>query len=373
MSNYYGQLPPQFNNKYNRNKIVDGYQKFSTTNTPFLNNQILLNNPTFHGSIRDPNFYNRINMEKLEQAKRIKSVADLNMTGEQLANYIICPIKVETADKKQYDQMLNEKQSMYITHKTVTRKKDGKDEKEYIAVIPQMLSDWYDKRKNTPYKNILKNENYEKEFKKKEDLIVHKITQLDKDKMKLLNEYEVLTRMLEKHDGELKLIYSASEETKHAEQFNYVQKYKNRIKYDPKNYEDLKQFYKKTQRKYKKEERRIDDMIELLLASEDISEQEIEKIKQLSGDADEDGSDNTIETDDVEKMLKKGEKDLERQLEKEIEKELEKEIEKELTSQSDKNIKKIKVSKTKISESKESKTKIGHVDDDEMAKYKNRK
>jgi len=304
---------------------------------PFINNPMLANNPLFYGSIRDPAFYNRVNMTKMEQLKKVKNVKELGLSNEQLSGYIICPIKVEHMDKAQYNQLLNERESTYITHN-----KNGKH------TVPKVLKEWYDGRKNTPYKNILKDQNYEKEFKKKEDLIVHKITQLDKDKIRLANEYETLARLLEKHDGELKLIYSASEETKHAEKFNYVNKYKNRIKYDPKNYDELKQFYRKTQKKIKRENKRIDEMIELLLVSDQISKEDMNEI-QKSAEYIDNCNDDMINMNAV---FEKGERNLEKQLEKELKKELGKEayneIMKELENDSDSHLIKSKVKVTKV-------------------------
>lgn len=413
MSNYFGQLPPQFNNRYINNGIVSGYQQFVNTNVPFMNNSMLTNNPLFYGSIRDSNFYDRVNMAKLEQTKKIKNISDLKLTNEQLSNYVICPIKVESIDKKEYDQLLNDRESTYITS---TKGKEN---------IPKVLKEWWNNRKNTPYKNILKDENYAKEFKKKEDLIVHKITQLDKDKIRLENEYEKLLRLVEMHDGELKILFSASEETKHAKNFEYINKYKNRIKYDPKNYDELKQIYKKTQRKIKRENKRIDDMIELLLVSDQISKEDLEEI-QTSTNID------THEDDDIdmEVVFKEGEKKLEKQLEKQLEKELKKELGKDvynelmkemeheeepeeqeikITNKPKREVKEIKKQKnnepeenpteelrrkpkvkvTKISndkneskgsnesnentKNKQTKSTIGSVKDDEMEKYRNRK
>ena len=65
---------PQFNNKYNNNKLLGQYQQFASTNVPFMQNKMLMENPMYMGSIRDPNFYNRINVAKMESMKNIKSI-----------------------------------------------------------------------------------------------------------------------------------------------------------------------------------------------------------------------------------------------------------------------------------------------------------
>lgn len=381
MSNFFGQLPSQYNNRYAGNNIINEYQQYRNTNVPFTNNTMFANNPMCYGSIRDPHFYERINMAKMEQTKKIKNISELNLSTDQLINYVICPIKVERMDKKEYDQIYADRESTYIT----TAK--GK--------TPKILQDWWKNRQNTPYKNILKNENYSKNFKKAEDLIVHKITQLDKDKIRLKTEYEALTRLLERHNGELKVVFSASKETEHAEKFNYINKYKNRIKYDPKNYNELKEIYKKTQKKIKKDNRRIDEMIELMLVSDQLTKEdkkEIEKSLEVYA------SDNTEDVD-MEKIFRDGERKITKQLEKDLKKEIGSEVFDELMRELDNGDEKGKSKtkekvKEKVKENNErakpkikvkkiegdtivksnpvQKLEIGQVDNEELEKYKNR-
>jgi hypothetical protein len=382
MSNYFGQLPPQFNNKHVNNNLVNGYQQFSNTNVPFNANPMLMNNPMFFGSIRDSNFYNRVNMAKAEQLKKINNINDFNLSADKLTEYVICPIKIEKIDKSELDNLYGMRTSTYI------QKPENCDKNN----IPQILKEWYEGRKNTPYKNILKNENYQKEFNNENDLIVHRVTQLDKDKIRLHQEYEILSKLLEKHDGELKMIYSTSEEAKHKEQFNYINYYKNRIKYDPKNYNELKKFYNKEQKKINKENERIDQMLEMLIVSDEISKEDLAELKKPYEEDTEDV--------DMDIVFEKGEKELEKQLEKKLRKELGDEQYNEIIKQfnddadeeQSKKIRKIKITKNKKDDDEQESKKvrkikitsskvikeiinadIGHVDDDELEKYKNRK
>ncbi len=293
------------NNNMAGNKMVNGYQQFVNTNVPFNNNSMLSNNPAFFGNIRDPNFFNRVNMAKMEQVQKVKKISDLNLSKDQLTNYVICPIKVERMNKEELRKDYDTKGSTYINLW------DNDPTK-----VPKLIKELWAGRKNTPYKNILKNESYTKEFKNIEDLLVHRYTQLDKDKIKLLKEFETLLGLLETHDSELKVIYSASEETKHKKQFEYITKYKHRIQYDPKNYNDLKKYYKREQKKINKENKRVDEMIELLIASEDLTEAEIELIRK------ETKIDEDIDDAEMLQIIEKGEKDLEKKLEKQLKKEL---------------------------------------------------
>merc|ERR1712046_13807 len=116
------------------------------------------------------------------------------MSREQITDYVICPIKIAKSTKSEIERVYNDTQVEYT--------------QGYIKK-------WYEGRTNQPYKNILKNEDYNKKFKNKEDLIVHKIT--DEDKIGLLDEYEKLVHLLETHNKELKVVYSTSNKTKHKE------------------------------------------------------------------------------------------------------------------------------------------------------------
>jgi hypothetical protein len=284
-------------NNHGNNNLMNGYKKFVDSNVPFKNNPILSGNAMFRETLKNQDFKNRVNMSKIEQMKKIKSVKDLNMTTEQITNYVIAPIKIEKMDKRELNSNYESKKSAYSASD---------------KVVPKQLKELWEGRQNTPYKNILKKENYKKDFKTKDDLLVHKYTQLDRDKIKLESEYDALITLLEYHNSELLTIYSASEQTKHKENFDYVLKYKNLIEYDPKNYSDLKKYYKKTQKKINKENKRIDEMIELLISGDDLTKDELEQI-QKEADIEDQTNDREILN-----IIVKSEKKLEKQLEKQL-------------------------------------------------------
>lgn len=398
MNNYFGQPQRHSNNKYMSNNLLNGYQNFKNNNTPFLNNSMLMESPQFMGSIRDPTFLNRMNMAKMERFKNVKSVSELGLSSDQLTNYVICPIKVERMDRAELDKKHGDVGCTYI---------GLADDKK----VPEAIREWWKKRKNTPYKTVLNNltskdgkkiADYTKVFKSMEDLLIHKSTQLDKDKIKLWKEYEEMMGLFEIVANELKIIYSASEESKHKQKFDYVQTYKHRIKYDPKNYNELKKFYSREQRKYNKENKRLDEMIELVLASEDISAEEITELKNAYSNDDDD--------DKITMAFEKGERELDKQIDKQLMKEAKKQLGskkyKEVMNEIDKHIanniddskekskdqskksnitikskekpvdddapKKRITIRTKSSREKQA-PEIGHVEEDELEKYKNRK
>ena len=222
------------------------YQSYLNQPIQFMNNQMLNNNPIYATNIHDQNFYQQMMLQREDQMRKIRNISDLNMSREQITEYVIAPIKIERGDKGEIERYTTEEESMMT--------------KKFIE------DNWWSKRTNEPYKNILKDEDWRKDFKKEDDLIVHKVTDLDK--IGLMDDYKTLVDLIEVHDGELKVIFSSSKETEHKKAFKFVQKYKYRMKYDPKDYNDLKDYYKKEQKKFDREQKHIDNVISRLMDDE---------------------------------------------------------------------------------------------------------
>lgn len=297
MSNYYGQLPPQYANKYINNRMVNGYQRVANNSTPFVDNQLLQNNPAFFANIRDNSYYQKMNMEKMEKMRRIKNVDELGLSKDKLTNFIICPIKVEKESAEKLKKEYNQRDIAYVGFKD----KDS---------APKIVKDLWKGRKNNPWKNILKDEDYTKKFETEDDLVVHKVTQLDKNFIMTMAEFEEMIEFIEFHDGELRIKYSDAKENKYKEKFDYENKIKHRVKYDPKNYNELKKFYKHEQKKLKKANKRVDEMIEILLATENFTKEELEEINKPYEDDEKDAN--------ITLTFEKGDALLEEQLEKEL-------------------------------------------------------
>jgi hypothetical protein len=282
------------------NNLLNQYNDKMKNNTPFQNNPMLSNNPVFIGSVRDPKFYDRINVAKLNKLKTAKDINDLGMNKKELTDYIINPMKIEKLSK---DELLELSQKYNVitdqfpklpdkkeNKKLQIQKKTMKNDKEIFDIeivmqgMPKILKEWWNSRTNDPYKNILKNlkDTNKKKYKNKEDFIVHKVSNVDKSEVMLEKEYEDLMALLEMHNNNLKVIYSASEKNKHKQEFRYINKYKYRLKYDPKNFEELKDYYKSEEKKLQKNNKQLDDLIDSLI-DEDIldDEQKKELTKQL--------------------------------------------------------------------------------------------
>ncbi len=295
------------NNHMRNNNLVSGFQNFSSNNIPFNNNQMLNNNPAFYGSLKDPHFFQRLQQAKMEQLKRAKNVNDLGISKDELLKYVICPTKSEKLDKDSALKLYSTKENEYTD--------------KFQTDMGKLCT-------NMPYKNILKNENYKKDFKTKDDLIVSRLSDIDRDKYKLLSELEVLSRKLETHNKELKVIYSAGEENKWKEEFEYVTKYKYRLKHDPKNFAEL-------------------NMIEELLQSssmKDISQEDLDEFKKLS----------EMEKNEDENIVKISIDNIEND---------ETPVKKQ---------KEVKVETRVIKVKKQQRDEIGHVDDNILDEYKNR-
>lgn len=234
-----------------QNRLIQNFN--AQTSNLHLNNQLLDNNKQ---SLIDPNFHQKMMLARMEQMKKVNNVSDLGLSKEQIIDYIICPFRVEKSNKDELEKYVKDEETS-LSHKFLEET-------------------WWKQRTNLPYKNILKYENLNKPIKSSNDLIVHKITSIDK--LGLIEEYDKLVEMLEKHNNELKLIYSTSKETEHVKQFEYINKYKYRMAYNPKDSSDLREYYKNEQKKIEKEQKRIDDIISRL-TDENISEEEIKQLE----------------------------------------------------------------------------------------------
>jgi len=252
------------------NNLVNRFNTYKNTN-PFNQNPLLNNNPSFVANSRDASFYNKINMNRLEQIKRARNIDEMGMDKKQITDLVICPLVVNKTKKPELDEAYNE----IIT--------------QYDKKTNKLLEDWWGSRTNQPYKNIIKKDLFNKDFKKyykddifntnikdKKELRVHTVTDIDSDSLLLEAEFELLSQILEKHNDELKVLYSSSKKNKYKKEFEYVQNYRYRLEYNPKNSEELKDFYKKEQRKINKEKKMIDDFISTLIENDQLTQEEVE-------------------------------------------------------------------------------------------------
>lgn len=213
-------------NRYNNgnNKLVTKYNKHIKSN--------LNDNSMIKETIKNNDLHNKINMANMEQIKN-----KFGMDNTQLIEYIINPITINKPLKNEFEHKVKDLENTFI----------------------KLGIEWQNTRTNQPYKNIIKDEKYKKEIKNENDLIIHKVSK--KDKENLLEEYNQIMNILEKHNNEIQMVYSISEKNKHKKDFEYIQKYKYNVTDDPTNNKDLKDLYLNEQKKISKEKHNIENII----------------------------------------------------------------------------------------------------------------
>jgi hypothetical protein len=332
-----------FNQQNNRLIYEYSNNNLQKNNNPYNKNNMLSNNPRFSNFIQENSIQDRINIAKMEKLKKSQNIKDLGMTNEELTNIVINPLKIEKLDKKEKEELVNNYHNKEGVYNALGKYSVDKKNDKSNAIVPKEIADLWKNSKNTPYKQILHflefKDYTDKNYKKNSDLIIHKTTQLDKiaDTRILKKELKKLQNLLFNHDNELKTIYSDNRKKKFLEKFEYDNTCKNKIKYDPKNCSELKELYKNEQKRINKQNKRIDDMIEMLMASEDLSKEELEEIKKIQEIDDKQLQKYEQSFESTDKDEKKHQRDLEKELEKEIQKELGKEEYKKLMNQLDQN------------------------------------
>jgi len=233
---------------FDNNRLIDRYTHIKNK-TLFANNQLLQNNP-----ISNRNIQQIKDLQKVKQLEKLNEF-EYSVNQNKIKELIINPIKIERSikEKQDFEKKIIEIEKNY-------RDSSGKD------IGPEIKKYWKD-RSNEPYKNIMKNEDYTKKFVSVNDLIVHRVT--NRDKVGVEEGFKELQTNIEKHDNELKIIYSTNNKIDHKKKFEYKHVYKYRIKYDPKDHNKLKQdkmqYYKEQQKKEEDGKIKLDSILETLL------------------------------------------------------------------------------------------------------------
>lgn len=193
---------------------------------------------------------NSYNMKKIKKFNNV----DQMYNGDELKNMILKPQRIEKPN---------------INIKSLVDNRTNTNEKEY--------NDCLKKRINEPYKGIIKDFDYSKiREKHEEDLIVHKVTEEDKDINLFRKKKNNFEQKIAEQNKDIKDTYSLDKETKHKKEFDFQHKYKYRVKVDNDGDEDLRvdriEFYKKEQNKIEENKKKIDDILINLIDSGILSE-----------------------------------------------------------------------------------------------------
>lgn len=196
------------------------------------------------------NIRNSYNMKKIKKFNNIDQIYN----KDELKNLIIKPQKIEKPN-------INIKS--LVDDRTSVNKKD--------------LDESRNKRVNQPYKGIIKDFDYTKiREKHQEDLIVHTVTEKDKDKKEFDEKMGVFKTEIAQQNKDIKDTYSLDKKTEHKKEFDYQHKYKYRVKIDTQDDDDLRvdriEFYKKEQNKIEENKKKIDDILLNLIDSGILSE-----------------------------------------------------------------------------------------------------
>jgi hypothetical protein len=171
-------------------------------------------------------------------------------------------------------------------HKVILQQKpcDKKMDVTYMNKIYDTLNNsqqtqrqiYWNNRTNQPYKNILPESEFKKEFKTKEDLVVYKINPSDKNKELIEKDLAKATSDITTHNRELRNKFSVDKKAEFKKEFEYNTVEKYTIKYNQENYKDMKMnvidYFKKEQQELEKNKKNIDDIIEKVIANDMIDE-----------------------------------------------------------------------------------------------------
>lgn len=289
----------------NNNRLLASYQNYQQSNNiqnRFQNNPLLNNNQMFQSNMNYNNSQQSqqmqmmymANMQRQKELQKIKHIEKLNelenkVDKNKIRESVIKPVKLERKNnvndivdhiKKDWGISISNKNNNGNRYKNISNQFKSKSDSQ--------KKNFWNKRTNQPYKNIITDKKYINPFinKKKikeNELIVHKVSKLDKEGVD--NEFEDLQNNIEKHDKELKVIYSTTKEAEHKKKFNYNHKYKYRVSYTPSNHNKLKkdkiEFYKKEQKKAEQGKDKVDTIIASLVDDGILEENEIEELKKI--------------------------------------------------------------------------------------------
>ena len=262
--------------------FVRDYQQYKQNNVPFRGNDLLNGNQQLQNTYNNTQFQEYLYMARMRRLQKAKIMNNVKITNEELTNYVIGPMKIEKATQQELNNDHDNIEKCYI----ISAKKVKKNKKtEYD--VNNYLKELWDKRTNQPYKRIMHKENWEKNIDNEEDLIVHKVTKVDKDKRKLDKTYKKLLKLKKEDNKQIAEIYSADNEIQHMRDFQYSHVYKYRLKHKAKNHEDMQKIYKDEQKKLNKQRNEIDSALTMLLNSDILSDSDkLELQKELAKNSD---------------------------------------------------------------------------------------
>ena len=234
----------QNNNNTNRNPLINQNHGYTQQQINYMNTKQMQMNQHMQ------------KIKQLQYQKKMEILKNIDRIDEdKIKESVIKPTKIEVSQNERGD-IENEYNVRDNVYKTVN-------------TYNNHMKIFWNKRTNEPYKNILKDEDYSKEIKKEDDLIVHKVTTVDKDQEILETELKDKLSVMEKHNDELKVIYSTSNELEHKKKFEYNHTYKYKTKFKTSNSESVRNdsiaFFKDEQKRLEKDKKKMENIFESMV------------------------------------------------------------------------------------------------------------
>lgn len=171
-------------------------------------------------------------------------------------------LKEAILDQREHDQKIDSRKFNKLVDTITT------------SFEPERAKLW-EHRTNQPYKTILPANDIKKEYKTKEELIVHKVNKNEKDTELFIKNKEILEKSRNNHNNELKQLFpNLSENDIKIKYSDFKNKNDARYlgKYDPEDYKEMKEniinFFKDEQLKQETDKKNIDNIIDACITNE---------------------------------------------------------------------------------------------------------
>lgn len=253
-------------NPYEQNRL---FQQYNNVTMGRYNNPLVQNNPQMTDPTYQAQMMQRMNMMKqqqlMRQMERMKEINIKDVDPNVLKKAVLS--KKSDTEESKFVKYKNKEMDVIDAYESA--------QKDYTPDRDELWKG----RTNQPYKVIMNKESFKKEYKKPEELVVHRVTEKDKDEQKLDTEYKSFKGNIVKHNDELEKIYSTSKKMEYKKKFEYNQHYNTREKFDPNDHNKLKhdqlERYKMDQMKLEKNKKKMDNIIESLVSGGVLTEDEV--------------------------------------------------------------------------------------------------
>jgi len=188
---------------------------------------------------------NTYNIKKLQRLNNVDQKYNQNV----LKDAIIKPEKIEKPKKDNIEKIYNNTLNDYSKN----------------------IEKFWEKRVNLPYKGIIKDFDYNKKIQNEKDLVVHKVSKNDKDKVLFHNSVKKYVSVVTEQDNELHEKFSKTKLKEHKKEFEKEHRYKyiSKNNNDVVNNDELRtdriEFYKKQQEKNQENKKQLDDLLNELV------------------------------------------------------------------------------------------------------------